>query len=692
MVRLINMTISHDVAMFYEKQLKMLFGDVTEIFSYSMRKDGYEALADGDIYLISATATPQELSYIPQGKQIVLTSITFTRKNVDRLLALPWGTKAMLVNGNNEMAIEAIADLNRLGVKNVEFTPYYPGAPDIPNIDLAVTIGEPDLVPKRAKEVIYLEHRTLSANTIMEIALRIGRADLLETEPFLQYFASLADKDFTLNDLSSRAFNMESKFVSLLGAMREGIIGVDIDDTVFAFNQAAQELFQVNKKLVLGKKTQELSSILPKECFELKQEAESCLVRVQDAELSVTITPITNKGHYRGYFAMVQRFFEEEQKQHQLRMQLLKKGHTAKYTFEDIIGESPAILKQKDIARKMARTDASLLLTGESGTGKELFAHAIHNYSPRRNMPFVAINCAALPETLLESELFGYEEGAFTGAKRGGKMGLFELAHKGTLLLDEVEEMIPSLQAKLLRVLQEKEVMRIGANKIINVDVRIIAASNMDIMEMVKNGRFRKDLYYRLNTLPIRIPPLRDRGNDILLIAEYIKKQIGADFCFTPEAEAAMLKYGWDGNIRELRNTIEYLKYMDLHTIQYDDLPEIMQQESHADNRMELREPAAAVSSNLLELFLTICGSKKQEYLFIMKEFKKADDAGILLGRRQISLSASELGIHISEQVARTICNNLERCGFLSSPQGKKGKKITDKGRALWSELKNVGW
>ena len=167
-----------------------------------------------------------------------------------------------------------------------------------------------------------------------------------------------------------------------------------------------------------------------------------------------------------GAFAIFQEFKEEEKKQNELRRQLLNKGHKAKYTFDDIIGENHSMLKLKALAQKMARIDSDILITGESGTGKELFAHAIHNYSHRKDYPFIVVNCAAIPETLLESELFGYEEGAFTGAKNGGKIGLFEFAHMGTLFLDELEGMSPALQVKLLRVIQEKELMRIGGDKI----------------------------------------------------------------------------------------------------------------------------------------------------------------------------------------------------------------------------------
>ena len=213
-----------------------------------------------------------------------------------------------------------------------------------------------------------------------------------------------------------------------------------------------------------------------------------------------------------GAFAILQPFNDAENRQHELRNQLMHKGYRAKYTFEDVIGVSGEILRTKAILRRMAYTESPVLLIGETGTGKELFANAVHLASRREKGPFVAINCGAMPENLLESELFGYEEGAFTGAKKGGRPGLFEFAHHGTLFLDEVEGMSPALQVKLLRVLQEHEIMRVGGNKIISVDVRIVAATNESLEEKVRDGSFRRDLYYRLNTLPVLIPPLCRRG------------------------------------------------------------------------------------------------------------------------------------------------------------------------------------
>lgn len=201
------------------------------------------------------------------------------------------------------------------------------------------------------------------------------------------------------------------------------------------------------------------------------------------------------------------------------------RGHVAKYTFDDILFQSSEIKRTIETAQRYSEVDSNILIIGETGTGKEIFAQSIHNHSNRKNNPFVAINCAALPENLLESELFGYAEGAFTGAMKGGKQGFFELAHRGTIFLDEIGEISPKMQSRSLRVLQEREIMRIGDDKVIPVDVRILSATNKDLMQMVKSNDFREDLYYRLSVLDLVLPPLRERREDIpLLVNAFIQK------------------------------------------------------------------------------------------------------------------------------------------------------------------------
>lgn len=266
-----------------------------------------------------------------------------------------------------------------------------------------------------------------------------------------------------------------------------------------------------------------------------------------------------------------------------VRSELYHRRFYSKYSFEDIIYQSP-IMKQKiSLARAYAKSDSNILIFGESGTGKELFAQSIHQESNRKHGPFVAVNCAALSESLLESELFGYEEGAFTGAKKGGKPGLFEMAHGGTIFLDEIGEVAPSLQARLLRVLQEKEVRRIGGERIIPVNVRVISATNKNLVDSIQTEDFRSDLYYRLNILHIDLPPLRERYEDIdLLIDKLLIKHNGHEGLIPEEIRHKLFSYHWPGNIRELENFIERVIAVSSYSHFQGEIMELLyQQESH---------------------------------------------------------------------------------------------------------------
>lgn len=239
----------------------------------------------------------------------------------------------------------------------------------------------------------------------------------------------------------------------------------------------------------------------------------------------------------------------------------LKRIAADKYSVENIVGKSKEIQSTISLSKKAANNDFAVLLTGETGTGKEVFANAIHYLSRRRSKPLVSINCAAIPSELLESELFGYVEGSFTGAKKGGKKGKFELAHEGTIFLDEIAEMPLPMQAKLLRVLQEKEIEKVGGDKPLPIDVRIIAATNKNLLDMVKKKTFREDLYYRLNVLEIKIPPLRNRTEDVRLFVDTFINELNAKYGthvkVSPEVYKILTEYQWPGNVRELKNVIE---------------------------------------------------------------------------------------------------------------------------------------
>jgi transcriptional regulator with PAS, ATPase and Fis domain len=248
------------------------------------------------------------------------------------------------------------------------------------------------------------------------------------------------------------------------------------------------------------------------------------------------------------------------------------------YTFDKIIGSSRSILGIIEYSKKISDSKSTVLISGESGTGKEIFAQAIHNFSSRKDKPFIAVNCGAIPTTLIESELFGYEDGAFTGAKKGGNLGKFQLATGGTIFLDEIGEMPLEMQIKLLRVIEEGIITKIGGNNQIAIDIRIIAATNKDLKLQIEKGCFRRDLYYRLNVIPIALPPLRERKDDIpLLVDFYIKKisrKLNKNTVHIPESYMRYLQgYSWPGNIRELENIIELIVntgdlYLDLHSVE----------------------------------------------------------------------------------------------------------------------------
>ena len=278
--------------------------------------------------------------------------------------------------------------------------------------------------------------------------------------------------------------------------------------------------------------------------------------------VSVSLAPVAVGGVISGVVITLSDITNIQKLESQIRRSINEKGLVAKYAFDDIVHESETIERTIATAKRYAASDSNIIIAGETGTGKELFAQSIHNASARRKGPFVAVNCAALPENLLESELFGYVEGAFTGTKKGGKMGLFELAHEGTLFLDEISEISLSLQSKLLRVLQEREVRRVGDTKVISVNVRIISATNKNIARLAKEGLFRSDLMYRLDVLRLFLPPLRERGRDAEVVFAHLLARLGSASgrgCpgIAPDALEPLGSYPFEGNIRELRNIVE---------------------------------------------------------------------------------------------------------------------------------------
>lgn len=330
-------------------------------------------------------------------------------------------------------------------------------------------------------------------------------------------------------------------------------------------------------------------------------------------------------------------------------------GYFSKYEFKDLIGKNKRFLTTKNKAKKISKTNSTIILSGETGTGKELFAGAIHNNSLRKNNPFVAINCTTLPENLLESELFGYEKGAFTGANKEGKIGLFERADKGTLFLDEIGDLPLSLQTRLLRVIEEKEIMRIGGDSIIPIDVRIIAATNRNLQELVDKGKFRKDLYFRLNVFQFQIPSLRERREDIPILIEYFFEKWEASRILKQDFISFYNNYKWPGNIRELKNVLKNMITLSQDDLKLENLPDYLKNEENFNKDI--------IKNIILKLIYSL-------------EYNNQNT-----GRRSLLKKFKELFFYISENNLRDIIKSLEKDKYINICKGRKGNTLTEQGK-----------
>lgn len=355
--------------------------------------------------------------------------------------------------------------------------------------------------------------------------------------------------------------------------LHEGVIAVDSEGRVQCCNPASERILGVDAAGIINQRLADLVPKLSQAATNGDHEATQQVLRVGAKLLVANHAPLREYGVHSGAVVTFQDSSTIEHAERNLRSQRRPSHYTAKYCLSGIIGKSPRLQRAIDLARQYAYSDSTVLLTGGSGTGKELFAQGIHNESHRASGRFVAINCAAFAESLLESELFGYEEGAFTGARKGGRAGLVETAHGGTLFLDEIGDMPINLQTRLLRVLQEREVVRLGGTFSTPVDVRVIAASNADLRQRVIDGGLREDLFYRLNILTIAVPDLKDRPEDILRIANQLLcgflKQIGCDKEPEPLLDSLadrLEAYSWPGNVREVENLMERLAFFYAHS------------------------------------------------------------------------------------------------------------------------------
>ncbi len=524
----------------------------------------------------------------------------------------------------------------------------------------------PTIKEKAGRVVIPMENRGLiGADTLMELLGLIGRLDLLKAASMREYFEKVCFSARRVGDI----LDIGNYYVKVRDkGVRNGFLMFTRDDGMIVYsNYDAMELLQVSPGQIYGRSIYEVLPLLRPYQKRIGKNGEE-LTLYDGKRLAFDIWNASTHGTYVGYMLVMD---EKAESRKELRLRRLKveKKHRAKYTFGQIIGESPAMTQCKEIARNMAGSSASVLITGPSGSGKELFAQAIHNASPRSERPFISVNCGALVETLLESELFGYEGGAFTGARKEGKEGLFELAHGGTLFLDEIGEMPVNLQVKLLRVLQEREVVRVGGRDVIPVDVRIIAATNRDLREMVEEGNFRLDLYYRLNVLPISLPGLNERREDIPLLWNFLQREKGLEFSLSSDAMEQIRNHWYEGNVREIQNCLDYLGSLGKKNITREDLPPYMMDRTAADGRRKREGEKSAQTAERCGGGGLESGARRQ----VLAAVKELAREGKGTGRRSIVEYLRREGECFSEMRVRVILKELEEEGLIEIHRGRGG-------------------
>lgn len=669
----------------YADQIREVFGSAASVRNYSVMDKTAFRIAPCDLCMVSTDAfnamnEPGRPPFRPEQRMEI--QVTYRKEIIRRLNELPRGSRVLFVNVTETMAREAVAQLEQLGVGHLKFLLYAPGMPLPDAPEIVVTPDEMRYVPETSAPVINIGPRTCSADTMIEAAMRLGLEAILEQEAFKRYQEEVCTNTYSFERMMDRSRRLESQFDILMEVLEQGVIAVNEDGQITAINEAAREMTHVYGAHALKQPGETVFPYIPfmRSIYE-KQATKPEVLRIAGSLVSLCVRPVLREKKCIGAFAILQKFNEVESRQNELRGQLLKKGGAprAKYCFDDVIGQSPALIETKELLKKMAKTDSPILLIGETGTGKELLAHSVHNASSRRNQPFIAINCGAMPDNLLESELFGYEDGAFTGARKGGRPGLFEFAHQGSLFLDEVEGMSPALQVKLLRVLQEHEIMRIGGSQIIHVDVRIIAATNEALERRVQDGSFRRDLYYRLTALPVQIPPLKDRGNDVFLLLDSFCNELECSFSLEEETRELFRLYPWPGNIRELHNVVEYLNFLEKPVITPSDLPPTFHFNREDGIRATSTHNKLTASGRSAVSQIRESSYVAPEYM-ILKILFSALRSGRRIGREGILKEASSQGLCLSQHQLRTILSMLEKEGLITINRGRGGSVITEAG------------
>jgi len=647
-------------------QLRNYIGSEYEIKAYAVDCEKIPLIKSG-LVILSSRFIQDELNAgktLGKNTEIIVAKRTIDNQFLSQIVEIPINSDVLFVNELPSIVYDVISYLKELGITHINYHPYYPGIDTIdPNIKIAITPGEIELVPKYINKIYDIGPRLMDFTTITKILNKLGILDENAGQYSQKYLQTTIAISKKLADSKDEIMLLNQHLEMVIDGFSDGMLVYDKNGKISVSNEIFKKIINSGTIFHKGRNINEI--LFNKELLMYLQDennSDEKIFKVNGIQYMVSKATLNDNSLVAKFKSINETISISDR----FKREMIKKGLYAKYSFEDIIGKSKEIAHVKKIAKKLAKSNLTMLIYGESGTGKELFASAIHNESTRKNGPFLAVNFSALSDNLLESELFGYDEGAFTGAKKGGKIGLFEQAQGGTIFLDEIGDISLKMQARLLRVLQEKEIMRIGGSEIIPVDVRIIAATNKNLYKMVNENKFREDLYHRLKMGYIILPPLRDRKEDI---PELIKSIVFGNNSKTINIENEVVKklceYNWGGNVRELKNTLEYMIALsDGENLSMESFPDSM----FFQNEIKLDE-------------LSYDEDKiKPEYLFLLKRIYYYNRNNIQCGRNKLSIDSECSAYKMTQHQVRTKLIQMVEMGFIEMSKGKRGTTITKAG------------
>lgn len=601
--------------------------------------------------------TTKTLKMTPIPKKIKDLTIVAQRivdyKYIKELILLPNGTQVMLVNDTKNNAYDTITHLKNIGIGHLVFHPVYPGVGKYPKLEIAITPGEPQLVPKDVKKIIDIKPRILDIRTISKLVDMLGIGKQIVGNLNDEYIRDIVNITKSIENARRKISESEIILSKVFDAVITGLIYVDDSGRILKYNKSSLSI--LNKKEITNENILDYLDIK-------KIEKQEKIIKINNKNIFLKIQHV-DIAEIREFIIIldyIENIIETDQK---IRKNMVSGIVSDLYTFDDFITINNTMINIIKNAKKFSKTDATMLIEGENGTGKEIIAQGIHMRSNRKNKNFVPFNMAAISTSLLESELFGYEEGAFTGAKKGGKIGLFELANGGTLFMDEIGDMPFDLQVKLLRVLQEKKIRRVGGIEEIPIDVRIVAATNKELIKLVNDGSFRADLYYRLNVLPVKILPLRKRKDDIYRLLDYYIKRINSKIeiidIFDQCALEFIREYKWPGNVRELINLTQFIMLI------------------YSGDKIGIEEfPYYMVETNI-DNESSRCLSNEEYWVLEQIEQNKG------IGRGKLTKLAKNLGMGLGEGIIRRMLSELNEKGYINSMGNNRGYEITIHGSDL---------